>query len=181
MSSNVQFDPGPANLAHVDKNGEDWTLVLVKQFRHSPEKVWQALTDPAELSQWAPFDADASLAVEGAKVNLTTVGAPQLHVTETTVTKAQAPNLLEFNWTGDMRWQLEPHEGGTKLTLWAHIDKRYIAMGAAGWQVCFGVLDHLLSGEPVGRTVGPNAMHIESWQKLHKAYAEQFHVEMPKW
>ena len=54
-------------------------------------------------------------------------------------------------------------------------------MGAAGWQVCFGVLDHLLTGNPVGRTVGPNALQFEGWKRLHKEYADQFGVEMQNW
>ena len=41
----------------------------------------------------------------------------------------------------DMRWELEAVGSGTRLTLWTNIDRRYIAMGAAGWQVCFDVLD----------------------------------------
>jgi uncharacterized protein YndB with AHSA1/START domain len=69
-------------------------LILVRELRHSPEKVWQALTDPAHLREWAPFDADGSLDTVGAKVKLTTVGAPTPHVTETTVTRAVAPRVL---------------------------------------------------------------------------------------
>jgi hypothetical protein len=30
----------------VRKDGEKWTLVLVRELHHSPEKVWQALTEP---------------------------------------------------------------------------------------------------------------------------------------
>ena len=54
-------------------------------------------------------------------------------VTETTVTRADAPNLLEYNW-GDfnMRWELEALGDGTRLTLWTNIGHRFIAMGAAG-------------------------------------------------
>jgi uncharacterized protein YndB with AHSA1/START domain len=37
--------------------------------------VWQALTDPAHLSEWAPLDADRNLAAVG-PVNLSTVGTP---------------------------------------------------------------------------------------------------------
>jgi len=57
-----------------------------------------------------------------------------------------------------MRWQLEALSGGTRLTLWTNIGHRFIAMGAAGWHICFDVLDHLLSGTPIGRIVGPEAM-----------------------
>src|SRR5579862_8124618 len=108
MISREQYVPGPATGAEIRKDGEDWTLVLVRELRHSPEKVWRALTDPNELHEWAPFDADGNLGSAGAKVNLTTVGAPKPHVTETTVERADAPNLLEYKW-GDheTRWQLE--------------------------------------------------------------------------
>ena len=47
--------------ARCEKDGEKWTLVLVRELRHPPKKVWQALTDPAQLREWAPFDADRSL------------------------------------------------------------------------------------------------------------------------
>ena len=169
--------PGPANLARVQKDGEKWTLVLVRELRHSPERVWQALTEPAHLREWAPFDADGSLAVAGSTVKLTTVGAPALHVTETKVTRAEAPRLLEYNWGGfDMRWQLEALGGGTRLTLWTNIARPYIAMGAAGWHVCFDVLDRLLAGQPIGRIVGPEVMKFSGWQRLHAEYAKQFGV-----
>jgi uncharacterized protein YndB with AHSA1/START domain len=34
----------------------------------APERVWQALTDPAHLREWPPFDADASLGTVGTQV-----------------------------------------------------------------------------------------------------------------
>src|SRR5262249_34295235 len=155
-----------------------WTLILVRELRHSPEKVWQALTDPAQLHEWAPFETDGSLATVGAKVKLTTVGAPTAHVTETTVTRADAPKVLEYNWGGfDTRWELEPLAGGTRLTLWTSIDRRFISMGAAGWHICLDVMDHLISGTPLGRMVGPDAMKFGGWQQLNAEYAKQFGVE----
>src|SRR5437016_13181493 len=105
MTDRAQYTPGPARGAQVRKDGEQWTLVLVRDLRHSPEKVWQALTDPAQLREWAPFDADRNLGAAGTTVKLTTVGAPTPHVSETTVTRADAPNLLEYTGGGfDMRW-----------------------------------------------------------------------------
>ena len=67
---------GSANLARVLKDGEKWTLILVRELRHSPEKVWEALTDPAQLREWAPFVTDASLGALGT-VKLTWVGNPR--------------------------------------------------------------------------------------------------------
>src|SRR5437763_9835194 len=182
MTDRAQYTPGPASGAQVRTDGEKWTLVLVRDLRHSPERVWQALTDPAHLREWAPFDADANLDAVGRTVRLTTVGAPALHVNETTVTRADAPEVLEYNWGGfDMRWQLEPFGDGTRLTLWTNIDRRFISMGAAGWHICFDVLDHLLSGSPIGRIVGPEAMKFGGWQRLNAEYARQFGIEVPSW
>jgi len=182
MTDHNQYTPGPARGAQVQKAADKWTLVLVRELRHSPEKVWQALTDPAQLREWAPFDADASLGTVGATAKLTTVGAPAPHVTETTVTRADAPKLLEYNWGGnDMRWELEGLDGGTRLTLWTSIDRRYISMGAAGWHICLDVLDRLVSGHPIGRIVGPDAMKFGGWQRLNAEYAKQFGVEAPTW
>jgi uncharacterized protein YndB with AHSA1/START domain len=182
MTDRDQYNPGPASGAEVRKDGEKWTLILVRELRHSPEKVWQALTDPAQLREWAPFDAEGKLGSVGATVKLTTVGAPAPHVTETTVKRADPPKLLEYTWGHfDMRWELETIARGTRLTLWTNIGHRFIAMGAAGWHVCFDVLDRLLAGQPIGRIVGPEAMKVSGWQRLHAEYAKRFGVEMPNW
>src|SRR5438477_12877675 len=119
MIQGEQYIPRPAYGAQIRKDGEKWTLILVRELRHSPEKVWQALTDPAHLREWAPFDADGNLGTVGSTVKLTTVGAPTPLVSETTVTRADPLNALEYRWGGfDMRWELEAFGGGTRLTLW---------------------------------------------------------------
>ena len=181
MNQPHPYTPGPASGAKINKEGEKWTLVLVRELKHPPTKVWTALTDPQHLREWAPFDSDRSLGSVGT-AQLTTVGAPKPMVSEAKVTRADEPELLEFNWGGqDIRWQLEPLGGGTRLTLWHNIDRRFIAMGAAGWHLCIDVLDRLVAGAPVGRIVGPDAMKFEGWQRLHAEYAQQFGVETPKW
>ena len=182
MIKREQYAPGPANKARVEKDGEKWTLVVVREFHHAPAIVWEALTDPAQLVEWAPFDADGNLGTAGASVHLTTVGAPAPHVSEAKVTRADAPHLLEYNWgTFNMRWQLEAVGGGTRLTLWANIARPYISMGAAGWHICLDVLDHYLGGEPIGRMVGPDAITFGGWQQLNTEYAKQFGIEAPAW
>ncbi len=173
MNEYEQYPPGPARGAQIRKGGEKWTLILTRELRHSPEKVWQALTDPAHLREWAPFDADGSLSTIGA-VKLTWVGTGS--VIETKVTRADAPNVLEYN---DIRWELEAIAGGTRLTLWHNIDRRFIAWGAAGWHISFDVLDRLLSGTPIGRIAGGKATKFGGWQRLVAEYAKQFKIETP--
>ena len=75
MSSREQYSPGAAFGAEVLKDGEKWTLVLVRELRHAPAQVWKALTDPEQLREWAPFDSDRNLETVGT-AKLTTVGAP---------------------------------------------------------------------------------------------------------
>ena len=179
MSELEQYTPGPASGAQVlkDRGQKDdkWTLILVRELRHSPDKVWQALTDPAHLREWAPFVTDGSLGTVGT-VNLTWVGTPT--PIETRVTRAVAAEVLEYN---DTRWELEAFGGGTRLTLWHNIDRRFIAWGAAGWHISFDVLDRLLAGQPIGRIVGPDAMKFAGWQRLVGEYAKQFGAKAPSW
>ena len=176
MNDLEQYTPGPASGAQIRKEeGENWTLILVRELRHAPEKVWEALTDPVHLREWAPFVTDGSLGAVGT-VKLTWVGRPT--PLETKVTRADAPRILEC---GDMRWELEASGGSTRLTLWHNIDRRFISWGAAGWHISFDVLERLLAGEPIGRIDGAAAMKFGGWQRLNAEYAKQFGVETPSW
>ncbi len=170
------YTPGPASGAQVRKDGDKWTLILVRDMRHTSEKVWKALTDPAHVREWAPFDVDGSLDQLGSTVQLTWVGSPTS--IPTIVTRVEAPRVLEY---GDIRWELEPSDLGTRLTLWTKIDRRFVSMGAAGWHIAFDVLDSNLNGTPIGRIAGADAMKFDGWQRLNSEYAKQFGVEMPSW
>jgi uncharacterized protein YndB with AHSA1/START domain len=174
MSSRDSYKPGPAAGASIRKDGDKWTLILVRELHHPPDKVWQALTDPTSLREWAPFDADGNLGVAGATVKLSTVGAPKAHVSEATVRRADRTKVLEYNWGAqDLRWELEPIATGTRLTLWHNIDRGFIAMGAAGWHICLDVLERFVADAPIGRIVGSEAMKFE-WSRLNTEYAKEF-------
>lgn len=176
MAEGAGYRPGRARGARVEKDGqqkdgERWTLILVRELRHPPELVWEALTDPAQLAEWAPYDADRSLAAEGA-AKLTWTGTGQ--TVEAAVTRAEAGQVLEL---GEMRWELEAMGGGTRLTLWHTIDRRYVTWGAAGWHIAFDVLERLLAGAPMGRLAGAAAMRSAGWPGLVAEYAEMFGAE----
>jgi uncharacterized protein YndB with AHSA1/START domain len=94
MSKRDEYMPGPAAGAEVRQDGEKWTLVVVRELYRPPEKVWKALTDPASLREWAPFDVDRSLA-SVSPVTLSTVGMPTPEVSETRVTRADARRCAE--------------------------------------------------------------------------------------
>jgi uncharacterized protein YndB with AHSA1/START domain len=175
-----QYAPGPASGAEIRQDGEQWMLILVRDLAHPPAKVWKALTEPEHLREWAPFDTDRSLGAPGT-VKLSWVGAPQ--AIDTRVKRADAPRLLEYESGGSaVRWELEPlGSGGTRLTLWHPLARGFISMGAAGWHICFDVLDRLLADRPIGRIAGPGAMKVGGFQRLNAEYAKQFGVEPPAW
>ena len=181
MSSRDRYKPGSAFGARIQKDGDNWTLVLVRDLAHPPAKVWKALTDPEQLREWAPFEPDRDLGAVG-PASLSLAGAPTPQVTATRVKRADAPKLLEYNWgEQDLRWELEPLAGGgTRLTLWHNIDRQYITWGAAGWHLCLDVLDRFVAGQPIGSIVGPDAMNFE-WKRLNVEYGNQLGVEAPPW
>ena len=65
--------------------------------------------------------------------------------------------MLEYNWGGRYAVGTRTLWWRHALTLWHSIDRRFISWGAAGWHICFDVLDRLLAGEPIGRIVGAEA------------------------
>ena len=111
------FDPGPLADASVRRSGDRWTLVFARTLRHPPAKVWAALTEPAQLTAWAPYTADRDLGTTGSAV-LTMIDSESPEDSPAQVTRAEPPTLLEYTWGTDvLRWELGAVDGGTKLVL----------------------------------------------------------------
>lgn len=143
--------PSPPGEVTVHADGARWALVFVRELRHAPERVWSALTDPASLKEWAPFDTD-----------------PEVRL-------AEKPRLLEQSWGEDqLRWELEPTKSGTRLTLRHTVGAReMLSKVAAGWHICLDVAERFLDGAPVGRIAGEEAKE-NGWVELEEAYAKRF-------
>ena len=172
--SDDKFEPSPLAEVEYHTTGKRSTLVFVRQLRHSPAKVWAALTDPMQLAQWAPFTTDRDLGHVGAATLTMSDGEdPANDITlAANVTRCEPPSLLEYTWGDDvLSWHLEANDGGTRLTL-EHTtdDPTMVPKVAAGWHLCFDVAERLLDGHPIGPIVGKKAMDY-GWQALHDAYA----------
>lgn len=164
------FDPGPLADACV----HEATLVLVRDLRHPPARVWAALTDPDRLDRWAPFAAARDLGAVG-ETTLTTIDGDTRSDAPATVRRAEPPTLLEYTWGDDLlRWELEAVGDGTRLTLRHTLAQRGLsAMVAAGWHICLVVAEHLLDGDTIGVIRGRDALDV-GWEDLRDAYAERF-------
>jgi uncharacterized protein YndB with AHSA1/START domain len=166
------YRPSPLGPAEAEKDGEHWTLVFHRDFRHAPEKVWSALTDPAQMDQWAPWVADRDLGIAGEAV-LTMIDGENRQDIASTVLRAEPPALLEYTvGTDRVLWELEATATGTHLTLRHTVaDVDWLPKVAAGWHICLDVAAHLLDGEPVGAIRGSEAMGF-GWTELEAAYAQ---------
>jgi uncharacterized protein YndB with AHSA1/START domain len=170
------FDAGPLAAVDSETGVRRWTLVFTRDVRHPPEKVWAALTEPAQLAQWAPFTTDRDLGGPG-DATLTMVDGDEVEELPATVRRADRPTLLEYTWGGDLlRWELVPTDAGTRLTLRHTVEDRdLLAQAAAGWHLCLVVAERLLDGRPVSPIRGEEARRF-GWEELHKAYAERLGV-----
>jgi uncharacterized protein YndB with AHSA1/START domain len=175
------YQPGSAGDATAHRDGDRWTLVMVREFRHAPAKVWDALTDPAQLREWAPFDVERNLETTG-PIILTMVGGSSADVMDGNVTRAVRPRVLEYTWGPDvLRWELEPTDAGTRLTLHHTVgDRTWLPKVAAGWHICLDVMARAVAGQPIGRIVAGEAKQF-GWDRLNAEYAKSFGVENTGW
>ena len=171
--SRAKFEPGPLSAVECLAADGRWTLVFVRDVGHPPAKVWMALTDPAQLGEWAPFTSDRDLGSVG-DATLTMIDGDSSEDLAASVRRAEPPTLLEYTWGSDVvRWELEATDSGTRLTLRHTLDDPdLIPKVAAGWHLCLVVADRLLEGRPVGPIRGEDARNY-GWEELHDAYAER--------
>lgn len=177
----IPFQPTPVGSAEVSEADGRWTLVMTRRLHHPPAKVWRSLTEPAELAQWAPFDANRDLGTTG-PASLSMVGGPEPEVLPSVVRQADPPRLLEYTWGEDvLGWELEETPTGTLLSLRHQVEApSWLSSVAAGWHLCLDVAERALAGRPVGRIVA-GAAKRHGWERLNADYAARFGVEPSGW
>jgi uncharacterized protein YndB with AHSA1/START domain len=149
------------------------TLRFERRLAHSPEKVWKAITDPAELTHWFPQDVVGTFA-PGAKLRFAFRGERPVIDGEVIgdftgeVLEFDPPRVLAYTWAGDtLRWTLTPDGDGCLLVFTdTFADHTKAARDGAGWHVCLEALDARLDGTP-----GPSGTR---WQEHYDQYAEAF-------
>jgi uncharacterized protein (TIGR02246 family) len=135
-------------------------LRFERSLRHPPERVWKALTDPAEISAWlarADLDPRPGGAFELRWLNTGEQG--EAAVARGTVTAFDPPRVLEMDSDvhGRLRWELTPLPGppepaaGTWLVFTSDLElpEEYGAQTMAGWHVHLDYLEEALDGARV--------------------------------
>jgi uncharacterized protein YndB with AHSA1/START domain len=160
-----QSDRSRYGTVHTRADG--YQLRFERHLLHPVEKVWDALTNPAQRAQWlAPGELELTL---GGRVSLAFTDGDG--VIDGRVTAITPPRLLEFTWTdqdndfGFVRWELVADDGDTRLVLTHAVPESARGFGLpmlAGWHSLLDQLAALLDDQPFVR---------DRWQELHDHYA----------
>jgi uncharacterized protein YndB with AHSA1/START domain len=140
-------------------------LRFERTLAHSMERVWRAISEPAELERWFPAAADWTPAIGETFEAYGATGQ---------VTEVDAPHRLAWTYGNDLySFDLAMAEDGCRL-VFTHIfdDRTLAAQTAAGWETYFSRLEPHLAGG----FLSEEDAH-EPWEDIHERYAERFGVD----
>jgi uncharacterized protein YndB with AHSA1/START domain len=179
--------PDAMGILSVHDDGR-YVLRFERDLAHRPERVWRALTEPGELSQWFPTAIEGERAL-GAKIRFVfrepaprAADMPELlsrdpEDLDGEFTEFDPPHVLAYTWGDeDLRWELEPTAGGCRLTFIHTFTERSgiphpagprkkAARTAAGWEICLASLEALLDD---------NAPPAAEFPFFYSRYTENF-------
>ena len=138
-------------------------------YPHPVERVWRSITVPEEMASWFPSTVEVDLR-EGGEMAFTFPGHDVDPMTGR-VLELDPPRLFAFLWGDELlRFELEGEDGGCRLRL-THLitNEDEAARNAAGWQVCLGSLERLLS---TGSAEAPGTGATGEWREIYDAYVE---------
>jgi uncharacterized protein YndB with AHSA1/START domain len=124
-------------------------VVFERHFDAPCERIWRALTDPAELAGWLA-SAEIDMRVGGSVVLKFDDGDER-----GTITELREPELLAYTWNEGktdslVRFELEPDDGGTRLTL-RHTFEGEVDLSSygGGWHHHLELLAAQMAGRPI--------------------------------
>ncbi|TDC98288.1 hypothetical protein E1285_00780 [Actinomadura sp. 7K507] len=129
------------------------------------ERVWQAVSAPAELERWMPSAVDWTPA-EGETF--------EAYGATLDVLEVDAPHRLAWTYAGQPHsFDLAARDGGCRL-VFTHVtdDRSLAAQTATGWHTYLKRLEHLLAGGYLSE----EEAH-QGWEETHERYAERFGID----
>jgi uncharacterized protein YndB with AHSA1/START domain len=140
-------------------------LRFERRLDYPVERVWRAISEPAELGQW--FVAPVAWKPEAGEVL-------EAYDQRVEVTEVEPPHVLAWAWGDELfRFELRP-DGDRCIMVFLHVfdDRSLGAQHATGWEVYFSRLDAHLGGE----FLTEEEAH-EPAAELHERYAERFGLD----
>ena len=140
-------------------------LRFERHLPHSVDRVWRAVSDPAELERWFPAVVAWTPATGETFEAFGMAGE---------VTEVDPPHRLAWTFAGDRySFDLAAEENGCQL-VFTHVfdDRDLAAQTAAGWETYLSRLEpHLAGGH-----LSEEDAHAP-WAEIHERYAERFGVD----
>jgi uncharacterized protein YndB with AHSA1/START domain len=169
--------PDDERRAELLQRGGRWVLVFERVLPYSRERVWRALTERGELDAWhpTPFSMEAR---GGGRIEFQ-VPAMLTGMPDGSVIECEPPRLLAHTWFEDeLRWELEEHRDGCRLTLAHSFDDRFkAARDGAGWHLCLQALEESLAGAGTsGDGDGDGEQIPAGWSELNDEYQVRFGI-----
>jgi uncharacterized protein YndB with AHSA1/START domain len=162
----------------------DGTLVTIdgrpalrfeRRYRHPMERVWRAISDPAEMAAWFPSNVEGERAIgaelafvdDAQRAAALQAGEPTRVEGPTfrgTVVAYDPPKMFSFTWAGELLlFELLPDGDGTLLVFTQVLSHQSVAArNGSGWHQCLAQLDRLL-----GEGAGPEA---DDWEAVYADY-----------
>jgi uncharacterized protein YndB with AHSA1/START domain len=173
MSTDAKTTPADGVLERAADGRQ--MLRYERRLAHPIERVWAALTEPAQLAAWLA-DADIEL-VEGGRVELRWQNTDQdgnQAVARGSITRLEPPRLLEIatDIHGLLRWQLRPEGAGCALSFSATVElpAGMVPIVRAGWHIHLDHLADALDGHPINWPTWRRD-HWGRWEELRAEYA----------
>lgn len=140
-------------------------LRFERRLAYPVERVWRAVTEPAELERWFPAAADWTPAAGETFEAYGGTGE---------IIELDAPHRIAWTFGGDLyRFELRAEQEGCVL-VFSHVfdDPALAAQTAAGWEAYLSRLEPHLAGS----FLTEEEAH-ESWAEVQEHYAERFGVD----
>jgi uncharacterized protein YndB with AHSA1/START domain len=155
----------PALTGRLEEIAGRPALIFERPLRHSVERVWRAVSDPAELDRW--FVARPEWTPKKGERWEAMGEAGE-------IVECEPPNVLAWTWGEErFRFELRAEGEGCVLTFTHVFDDRALgAQHAAGWETYFARLDAHLAGD----FLSEHEAH-EPVADLHERYAERFRLD----
>lgn len=142
-----------------------WQIRFERHLRHAPERVWQALVDPAQQDRWMP-----GVRIEAAPGGAVVFDFGDEGRADGEVVAIEPPAVLEHSWLwpgeppATVRWEVRPEGTGTHLVLLHRPVRPEAAVDyRAGWHAMLDTLDVYVSG-------GDPADHAPDYERLYALY-----------
>ena len=142
-------------------------LIFERRLAHPVERVWRAVSDPAELADWFPTRVSGNVAL-GGRLSFEFPDGDR-RALEGEVLELEPPRRFAFTWGDDvLRIDLDAVGDGCRLRFTCIFDDpERAARDAAGWHVCLDRLELHLGGTP---TDAPDSAPTTQWREVYEEY-----------